>query len=117
MIIIATGSEVHPALLAGKQLKDKGISTRVVSLPSWELFNAQPAECRHGVLPPEIWRRITFEAGSSMGWERYAGPRGTVIGLDHFGASAPGNVVMEKLGFTAAHIVEEAEKLVGQSDG
>ena len=117
VIIIATGSEVHPALLAGKQLKDKGISTRVVSLPSWELFNAQPAEYRHEVFPPEIWRRITFEAGSSMGWERYAGPRGTVIGLDHFGASAPGNVVMEKLGFTAAHIVEEAEKLVGQSDG
>ena len=116
-IIIATGSEVHLALEAGKQLKDKGIPARVVSLPSWEVFDAQPENYRREVLPPKIWRRVTIEAGRSLGWERYAGSRGIIIGLDRYGASAPGKVVMEKLGFTAAHVVEAAEKLVGQADG
>jgi transketolase len=116
VIIIATGSEVHIALAAGKQLKDKSISARVVSLPSWEVFDAQPVEYRNGVLPPEVWRRVTVEAGGALGWERYAGPRGTIIGLHRFGASAPGNVIMEKLGFTATHIAEAAEKLAGQND-
>ena len=116
-IIIATGSEVHIALAAGKQLKEKGISARIVSLPSWEVFDAQPEEYRREVLPEKIWRRVTVEAGRSLGWERYAGPRGKIIGLDRFGASAPGTVVMEQLGFTAAHIVEVAEKLAGEKDG
>jgi transketolase len=117
VIIIGTGSEVHPALQAAKQLKDKGISTRVVSLPSWEVFEAQPEEYREEVLPLKIWRRVTIEAGRSLGWERYAGNRGIIIGLDHFGASAPGEVVMEKLGFTADHVVRAAEKLLRKSDG
>jgi transketolase len=117
VIIIGTGSEVQPALQAGKQLKEKGLSARVVSLPSWEVFDEQTEEYQHEVLPPKIWRRVTIEAGRSLGWERYAGPRGTIIGLDHFGASAPGNVVMEKMGFTSAHVVETAEKLLRQIDG
>jgi transketolase len=117
VIIIGTGSEVHPALKAAKQLKEKGISARVVSLPSWEVFEAQSEEYREEVLPPRIWRRVTIEAGRSLGWERYAGTRGIIIGLDRFGASAPGEVVMEKLGFTADHVVQAAEKLLGKSDG
>jgi transketolase len=117
VIIIATGSEVHAALQAAKRLKEKGISARVVSLPSWEIFEAQPEAYREEVLPPQIWRRVTIEAGRSLGWERYAGNRGIIIGLDRFGASAPGEVVMEKLGFTADHIVKAAEKLVKKSDG
>jgi len=117
VIIIATGSEVHIALAAGKQLKEKGISVRIVSLPSWEVFDAQPREYRDKVLPPDTWRRVTVEAGRSLGWERYSGPSGIIIGLDRFGASSPGNTVMEQLGFTAAHVVEAAEKLAGEAGG
>ncbi|PPD59014.1 transketolase [Dehalogenimonas etheniformans] len=116
VIIIGTGSEVHPALEAGKKLKEMGISSRVVSLPSWEVFEAQSEEYKLEVLPPQTWRRVTIEAGRSIGWERYAGCRGVIIGLDHYGASAPGNVVMEQMGFTAADVVEAALKLSGQSD-
>ncbi len=117
VIIIATGSEVQMALQAGRQLKDKGISARIVSLPSWEVFDAQPETYRREVLPPKIWRRVTVEASRSLGWDRYAGDRGHIIGLDRYGASAPGNIVLEKLGFTVAHIVEMAEKLAAQKDG
>ncbi|APV44144.1 transketolase [Dehalogenimonas formicexedens] len=117
VIIIGTGSEVHLALEAGKKLKDMGISARVVSLPSWEVFDSQPEAYRNEVLPPQTWRRITIEAGRSLGWERYAGPRGVIIGLDHYGASAPGNIVMEKLGFTAEHVIQTAEYLSRQGDG
>ena len=69
------------------------------------------------MLPPAIWRRVTVEAGRSLGWERYAGERGRIIGLDRFGASAPGSVVLEKLGFTIANVIEAAEKLAGETDG
>jgi transketolase len=117
VIIIATGSEVHPALEAAKELKNKDISARVVSLPSWEIFDKQPAKYRDHVLPPKVWRRVTVEAARSLGWERYAGERGTIIGLDSYGASAPGNVMFEKMGFTAAHIAAAAEKLAGEDDG
>ena len=86
-------------------------------MPSWELFEEQSQNYRDDVLPQQIWRRITIEAGRSLGWERYAGPKGIIIGLDHFGASAPGNVMMEKLGFTADHVIAAAEKLLRQNDG
>lgn len=114
VIIIATGSEVHLALESGRILQEQGISTRVVSLPSWEIFDAQSAEYRQQVLPAHIWRRITVEAGRTLGWERYAGDRGIKIGLDHFGASAPADILYKEFGITSAHIVEAAIKLAGE---
>jgi transketolase len=112
VIIIASGSEVHPALEAGRRLQDNGVKSRVVSLPSWELFDAQPVAYRNRVLPPEIRRRISVEAATGLGWEHYIGMDGVAIGLDRFGASAPGKVNMEKFGFTPEHIVNEAVRLV-----
>ena len=112
VILIGTGSEVHIALEAGKLLQEKGIAARVVSLPSWELFDAQPAEYRNTVLPPDIRVRISIEAAASLGWERYVGLDGIAIGLSRFGASAPGKVIYEKLGLTAQHMVDEALKLL-----
>jgi transketolase len=112
IIIIGTGSEVHIALVAGKLLQEKGIVARVVSLPSWELFVAQPAEYRHKVLPPEIRMRISIEAASPLGWERYVGLDGIAIGLPRFGASAPGDVIYDKLGLTPQRVVNEALKLL-----
>ncbi|MCH7787501.1 MAG: transketolase, partial [Chloroflexi bacterium] len=112
VILIGTGSEVHIALEAGKALKDKGIAARVVSMPSWELFDAQPEEYRKSILPPDVRARVSIEAGTPMGWERYVGLEGVAIGIPHFGASAPGGVLYEKFGFTAEHVIEEATKLV-----
>ena len=114
IIIIATGSEVHIALEAGKELQLKGISARVVSLPSWELFDVQPVAYRNEVLPPNITARISIEAGVPLGWERYVGPGGIAIGIPRFGASAPGNIVYEKLGLTVQRVVQEAQKLSGK---
>ncbi|MBA7654737.1 Transketolase [subsurface metagenome] len=112
IILIATGSEVHIALEAGKLLQEKGIPARIVSMPSWELFDAQPEEYRHTVLPPDIRARVSIEAATPMGWERYVGLDGVAIGIPRFGASAPGNVVYEKLGLTARHMADEALKLL-----
>jgi transketolase len=114
VILIATGSEVHIALGAGKDLQQKGTSARVVSLPSWEIFEAQSAAYRNEVLPPSITARISIEAGVSLGWERYVGQSGIVIGIPRFGASAPGNIIYEKLGITVQRVVDEALKLSGK---
>ncbi|MEE9365593.1 MAG: transketolase [Dehalococcoidales bacterium] len=112
VIIIGTGSEVHIALEAGKMLQEKSIKARVISLPSWELFDAQPAEYRETVLPKDIKARISIEAGSPFGWERYVGGNGVIIGIPHFGASAPGKIIYEKLGLTAQRVADEAENLL-----
>ncbi|MFC1949372.1 transketolase [Chloroflexota bacterium] len=112
VIIIGTGSEVSIALDAGKLLAEKGIKARIVSMPSWELFEAQPADYHNAVLPPDTRARISIEAGVVLGWERYVGLDGAAIGLSRFGASAPGSVLYEKLGITAQHVVEEALRLV-----
>ncbi|MBU4288580.1 MAG: transketolase, partial [Proteobacteria bacterium] len=112
IILIATGSEVHIALEAGKILEKKGISVRVVSMPSWELFEKTSQEYKDKVLLPDVTIRITIETGISMGWERYAGSNGAVIGINEFGASAPGNIVMEKFGFTSENIVQKATELL-----
>jgi transketolase len=111
VILIGTGSEVHLGLSAADRLEADGISTRVVSLPSWELFEAQPADYRDSVLPPAIRARVTIEAASPMGWLRYATDDGEIIALDRFGASAPGPVVMEKLGLTVDRVVEAAKRV------
>ncbi|MFH1651817.1 MAG: transketolase [Chloroflexota bacterium] len=113
VILIGTGSEVHIALEAGQRLQQKGIAARVVSLPSWELFEAQPIAYRNEVLPPEIKARVAIEAATPFGWERYVGTEGIAIGLRHFGASAPGPVLYEKFGLTPDRMVEEALKLLG----
>jgi transketolase len=111
-LLLATGSEVHLALEAGERLGAEGINARVVSMPCWELFDAQPQTYRHEVLPPGQRRRIAVEAGVALGWEHYVGLDGIVIGLDRFGASAPGGVVMAKLGFTVERIVAAAHTVL-----
>ena len=112
IILIGTGSEAHIALEAGEMLRQSGIAARVVSLPSWELFDAQPAEYRDSVLPPGVRHRVSIEAGVPLGWERYVGPDGVAIGLPRFGASAPAKVIYERLGLTARHMADEALRLV-----
>ncbi|MNS59977.1 Transketolase [compost metagenome] len=112
MILIATGSEVALALAARDRLQAEGVPTRVVSLPCWSRFDAQPASYRHAVLPPDGPPRLAIEAGSTLGWARYVGDRGDVIGLDRFGASAPGTEVLERLGFTPEHVVARARALL-----
>jgi transketolase len=111
VILIGTGSEVHVALEAGQILETKGIKARVVSMPSWDVFAAQTEEYRKMVLPPEIKTRISIEAASTLGWERWVGDKGRAIGIDHFGASAPGKVLFEKFGLTGQHVAYEAELL------
>ncbi len=112
VILIGTGSEVPILLDSGKSLQESGIAARVVSMPSWELFDAQPEEYRESVLPCGIEARISLEAASVIGWERYVGSKGKAIGVDRFGASAPGDVIYEKFGLTAERVVEEARRLV-----
>jgi transketolase len=109
LILIATGSEVSLALDAHRQLTGEGIRSRVVSMPSWELFESQSAEYREAVLPAVVHARISVEAGSPFGWERYVGPGGAIIGVDRFGASAPGPDVMARYGFTVEHVVATAK--------
>ena len=112
VLLMGTGSEVHIALEAGKLLRDEGITARVVSMPSWELFDAQPVEYKDSVLPPETAARVSIEAATPLGWERYVGREGVAIGISHFGASAPANVLYEKFGLTAERMSQEARKLV-----
>lgn len=112
VILIGTGSEVHIAMEAGRLLAEKGIAVRVVSLPSWELFEDQPKEYRDSVLSPEIKARVSIEAAATMGWEKYIGSEGVAIGIDKFGASAPYQRIYEELGLTPQHMAKEAEKLI-----
>ncbi len=112
IILIATGSEVHITLEAKKILEKKGVAVRVVSMPSWELFEKTSQEYKDKVLLPDVTRRIAVEAGISMGWERYTGSNGAIIGINRFGASAPGNTVMKKFGFTSENIVQKATELL-----
>ena len=111
VILIATGSEVAPALEAAKLLKGEGIRARVVSFPSWKIFEEQTAEYKASVLPAGV-PKLAVEAGATLGWWKYVGLDGDVIGLDRFGASAPGTVVLEKLGFSAVNVAKSAKKLV-----
>lgn len=112
VILLATGSEVELAVQAGAELGEHRITARVVSMPSQELFDAQDEEYRRALLPPGV-PVVAIEAGVTFGWERYSGTGGVVIGLDRFGASAPGAIVAEKLGFTVENIVTAALKLIG----
>ena len=112
MILIATGSEVHIALEARELLARQGVGVRVVNMPSWELFETTAQEYKDSVLLPDVTVRMAVEAGIAMGWERYVGSNGIVIGMAGFGASAPGGTVMENFGFTTENIVQKALKLL-----
>ncbi len=112
IILIATGSEVHIAIEASERLDHQGVSARVVSMPSWELFDRQDEKYRRQVLPSEIKARVAIEAGISQGWHRYVGDVGRIIALDRFGASAPSKILYEKFGFTPENVVETALALV-----
>jgi transketolase len=113
VILLASGSEVHIALEAQASLAEQGVAARVVSMPSWELFDAQPAAYRDSVLPPAVLARVSVEAGVTTGWERYVGPQGKMIGLNRYGASAPYQEVYRNLGLTAEAVAEAAKELVG----
>ena len=113
LIIIATGSEVALALEARTQLQQAGTPTRVVSLPCWELFEAQDAGYRNDVLPPGVTARLSVEAGARLGWDRYTGPQGDCVCLDRFGASAPGDVALRELGFNIENVLKRARALLG----
>jgi transketolase len=112
LILIATGSEVSLTLSAARKLAENGMKVRVVSLPSWEIFDRQPLEYRENVLPPAITARIAVEAGIKLGWEHYVGLSGKIIGMETFGASAPASILFEKFGFTADKIIAAAEALL-----
>ena len=102
------------ALAAHARLTRDGLACRVVSMPCWELFEAQPQPYRDAVLPPAVRARVSVEAASPFGWERYVGPDGASIGVDRFGASAPGPVVMREFGFTPEHVVEAARQVLAR---
>ena len=112
IIIIATGSELHLAIESHTELKNQGINSRVVSMPSWELFEKQSLDYKEQVLPSSIKKRISVEAASTFGWEKYVGLEGISIGMKTFGASAPGNVLMEEFEFTVKNIVRTSLKLL-----
>jgi transketolase len=112
LILIATGAEVGLALDAGRKLAEDGTAVRVVSMPCWELFEAQPTEYREEVLPPEVKARLSIEPGVSLGWERWVGDRGGCVSLEHYGASAPGTTVLEQFGYTVDNVVARAAALL-----
>jgi transketolase len=112
LILIATGSELQLAVVAADALERNGIPTRVVSLPCWETFDLQDQAYRDEVLPPEVKKRVSVEIGVSLGWERWVGDEGAIIGLDHFGASAPAGTIFEKFGFTADRVADVGRRVV-----
>jgi len=114
IILIATGSEVSLIIAAGQKLTESEISVRIVSMPSWELFEAQPRSYRDSVLPPSTRARLAVEAGATQGWCKYVGDGGDVIGVDRFGASAPGKTMMREYGFTVENVCKHALKLTAQ---
>lgn len=112
LILLASGSELSLAVEAAKKLHLEGIAVRVVSIPSWELFEEQSAEYKEAVLPKSVTARIAIEAASPFGWERYTGPQGTTVTIDHFGASAPAKVLFQQFGFTVDNIIEKSKALL-----
>jgi transketolase len=112
LILIASGSEVGLVVAAAQKLEDDGIAVRVVSMPSWDLFDAQPQAYRDAVLPHTVRTRLAVEAGSTQGWHRYVGDGGDVLGIDRFGASAPGDTVLREYGFTVDNVCERAKTLL-----
>jgi len=112
LILMATGSELQLCVAAADALEQDGIATRVVSLPCWERFDAQDETYRESVLPPSVRKRVSVEVGVPLGWERWVGDEGAIIGLDHFGASAPAATIFEHLGFTDEHVADVGRQVV-----
>lgn len=115
IILMATGSEVSVALEAAQSIEEKHIKVRVVSMPSWELFDLQPENYKQQVLPEGVKARVAVEAGCTQGWHRFVGMDGAVIGIDHFGASAPYRILYEKFGISAQKVVEKALEILGRA--
>ncbi|HXJ82263.1 MAG TPA: transketolase [Candidatus Methylomirabilis sp.] len=115
LILMATGSELQHIVAAEPLLAAKGTRVRLVSMPCWKLFEEQPAAYQESVLPASVTARVSVEAGCSLGWHRWVGPRGGIVAIDHYGASAPGEILMKEFGFTAAAVVSAAEKALAQS--
>jgi len=115
VLLLATGSEVQLCVQAYEQLEAEGVRARVVSMPSWELFERQPPEYRATVLPPSVTARVSVEQGSILGWDRYVGPQGRMIGMHTFGASAPLKEVQKKFGFLPATVVSAAKEVLAES--
>jgi transketolase len=116
-ILIATGSEVHLAIEAQRILAEAGVPVRVVSMPCWERFEVQPDAYQKQVLPPEVKARLAIEAAAPLGWERYVGPQGDVIGIEQFGGSAPYRDLMDRFGFTPRAVAERVLAMLGQAQG
>jgi transketolase len=114
LILIASGSEVGLIVAAAEKLRADGVAVRCVSMPSWELFDAQPPEYRDSVLPPDVPARLAVELGVPQGWDRYIGPGGDMLGIDHFGASAPADVLLREFGFTVDNVVKRARALLAR---
>jgi transketolase len=112
IILIGTGSEVQLALGAYEQLIKEGVKTRVISMPSWELFERQPKDYRDSILPPNIKKRIAIEAGVPIGWEKYVGDNGKIIGINKFGTSAPVNVIFKHYGITLENVLKIAKEIL-----
>jgi transketolase len=112
VILIATGSEVHLALEAQEILRGQGVQARVVSMPSWKRFEAQSESYRNEVLPPEVTGRLAIEAAAPLGWERYVGRQGAVMGIERFGASAPYQDLKKRFGFGAQAVAERAIEIL-----
>jgi transketolase len=113
-LVIATGSEVAIALDAQAKLEKEGIRARVVSMPCWELFEAQDPAYKESVLPASVAVRVSVEAGATLGWSRYLGPRGEAIGVDRYGASAPAEIIYEKLGLTPERVATVVKSLLAR---
>lgn len=114
IILIGTGSEVTLCVAAAKLLEQRAVATRVVSMPCWQIFDRQPQSYRDEVLPPQVSARLAVEAAATFGWQHYVGDKGAVIGIDHFGASAPAEVIFKEFGFTPERITERALNLLGR---
>ncbi|MBA2667793.1 MAG: transketolase [Trueperaceae bacterium] len=115
VLLVGTGSEVAVCLAARSRLQEEGVAARVVSMPSFELFAAQDRDYRDTVLPPAVRARVSVEAGATLGWERYVGDLGEIVGIDRFGVSAPGDVVLRELGFTPEGVVEAARRSLART--
>jgi transketolase len=114
VILIATGSELSPAVEAHEKLVAEGVRSRMVSMPSWDIFEHQTQEYRDSVLPPHVTARVAVEQGSILGWERYVGTSGHVIGMKTFGASAPLKELQKKFGFEPDRVAAVAKELLGR---
>jgi transketolase len=115
LILMASGSELSLCVEAYEKLTSEGVRARVVSMPSWEVFEQQDQAYRHSVFPPDVRSRVSVEAGSIFGWERYVGLDGAIIGMTTFGASAPAKDLFKKYGFTTDHVIQTAREVLARN--